>query len=134
MFDHSQVVGDEQVGQPALLLEVMQQIDDLRLHRNIQSAHRLVADDQLRFNSQCTGNTDALALSATELMRIAQRVHWVETDGFQQFRDSFSARFGAVRQVVNVNGFANDFACGHAWVQRAVGILKNHLQLSPPCP
>ena len=127
-------MGDEQVGQPALLLEVMQQIDDLRLHRNIQSAHRLVADDEFRFNSQCPRNADALALSATELMRIAQRVRWVETDGFQQFRDSFSARSGAVRQFVDVNGFANDFACGHAWIQRAVGILKNDLQLSPPRP
>ena len=31
---------------PRLLLQILQQIDDLRLHRNIQRAHRFIAHDQ----------------------------------------------------------------------------------------
>ena len=43
---HGQVVGDEKVGQPVLGLEVLEQVDDLRLDRDIERGDRLVADDE----------------------------------------------------------------------------------------
>ena len=48
VLDHRQVVRDEQVGQAELVLQVHQQVDDLRLHRHVERRHRLVADDQAR--------------------------------------------------------------------------------------
>ena len=45
---HREVVGDEQVGEAELLLQVFEQVDDLRLDRDVERRDRLVADDQLR--------------------------------------------------------------------------------------
>ena len=44
--DQPQVVRDEQVGQLEALLKIHQQIDHLRLHRNIEGGNRFVGDDQ----------------------------------------------------------------------------------------
>ena len=69
MFDDAQVVGDEQISQMHLLLQLLQQIDDLRLNRNIEGRHRLIADDKLGTDRQGAGDADALALAAAEFMR-----------------------------------------------------------------
>ena len=46
VVDHRQIVRDEQIGEAELLLQVLQQIEDLRLHRNVERRDRLVADDR----------------------------------------------------------------------------------------
>ena len=56
-----------------LVLQIHQQIDDLRLNRHIQRGHRFVADDQLRIERQRARDADALALAAGEFVRI--RLH-----------------------------------------------------------
>jgi hypothetical protein len=66
VFHHREIVRDEQIRHAPLLLQIAQQIDDLRLHRNVQRAHRLVADDQFRFHRQRARDADALALAAAE--------------------------------------------------------------------
>ena len=43
-----EIMRDEQVGKPQVLLQIVQQVEHLRLDRDIQRAHRLVADDELR--------------------------------------------------------------------------------------
>ena len=48
VLDDAQVVGDEQVGQAELVLQVLEQVEDLRLDRDVERRDRLVADDQLR--------------------------------------------------------------------------------------
>ena len=48
MPHNRQVVGDEEVGEALLLLQILQQIDDLRLHRNIQRRDRLIAHHKAR--------------------------------------------------------------------------------------
>ena len=72
--DHREVVGDDQVGQAELVLQVLQQVDHLGLHRDVQRGHRLVGDDQVRVDRQRPGDADALPLAAGELVRVlAQR-------------------------------------------------------------
>jgi hypothetical protein len=46
--DHAEVVGDEDVGELELVLEVLEQVDDLGLDRDVQRGDRLVGDDQPR--------------------------------------------------------------------------------------
>ncbi len=67
--DHRQVVGDEQVGQRQLGLELVQQVDDAGLDRDVQRRDRLVQHDQLRLQREGAGDADALALTAGELLR-----------------------------------------------------------------
>ena len=73
VLDQPQVVRDEQVGQLQLLLQIHQQVDDLRLHRHVERRHRLVGDDQRRVQRERARQADALPLAAAELVRIARR-------------------------------------------------------------
>jgi len=41
-------VADEQVGQAEALLKILHQVQDLRLHGNVQRGGRLVADQEFR--------------------------------------------------------------------------------------
>ena len=43
-----EVVRDEEVGDPELVLQVSEQVEDLGLDGHVQGADRFVADDQLR--------------------------------------------------------------------------------------
>ena len=95
--DDRQVVGDEQVGEIELLLERLEQVDDLRLDRDVERRHRLVGDDEVRVDRERAGDADALALTAGELVRIAARRVRGEPD------DSSSSRTRAatVRRVAS---------------------------------
>ena len=64
MLYHRKIVADEQVGQPQIAPQFRQQIEDLRLHRNIQSAGRFIADDNTRPQHKGARNRHALALAA----------------------------------------------------------------------
>jgi hypothetical protein len=64
-----QVVGDEQVCQRELGLELLQQVDDLRLNRDVERGDGLVRDDEVWVDRQRTGDPDPLALAAGELVR-----------------------------------------------------------------
>ena len=64
LTDHGEVVGDEQIGEAALVTEIHQQVEDLGLHRDIECRDRFVADNELRLDRQRPGNSDPLPLSA----------------------------------------------------------------------
>jgi hypothetical protein len=59
----AEVVRDEDIREPELVLDVFEQVDDLCLDRDVEGRDRLVGDDQLRLQRQGAGNSDALALS-----------------------------------------------------------------------
>src|SRR5699024_9647699 len=65
------VVGDEEIGQPELVLQILEQVDDLRLNRDIERGNRLVADDEIRICGERAGDADTLSLTAGELVRVA---------------------------------------------------------------
>ncbi len=50
VVDHGEIVRDEEIGEPEFLLQILQQIDDLRLDRHVERGDRLVADDELRLD------------------------------------------------------------------------------------
>ncbi len=59
-----EVVGDEQVGEPEVPLEVLEEVEDLRLDGDVERGDGLVADDQLGVEREGAGDADALALAA----------------------------------------------------------------------
>ena len=61
---HGEIVRDEQEGQPALGLEILEQVEDLGLDRDVERRDRLVADDQVGIEREGAGDADALALAA----------------------------------------------------------------------
>src|SRR5215472_19260796 len=80
VLDHAEVVADEEIGQAELLAERDEEVDDLRLDRDVERGDRLVADHKLRLDRERTGDAEALALPARELVRIAPFVEGIEPD------------------------------------------------------
>ena len=61
--DDRKIMPDEEIGQTVLLLQVLEQVQHLALHRNIQCGDRFIADDQVRLQRNGAGNADAPALA-----------------------------------------------------------------------
>ena len=68
IVDHREVMRDEQVGQPEVVLQCLEQIENLRLDRDVKRRGRLVANDQLRLDGQCTRNGYALPLAGSRMV------------------------------------------------------------------
>jgi hypothetical protein len=61
---------NKQVGEPQTLLHIHEQVDDLRLDRDVERGNRLVGDQQARLERERAGNAYTLALAAREFVRI----------------------------------------------------------------
>ena len=69
MADEAQVVRHEQDRQLQSRLQLEQQVDHLRLHRDVEGGDHLVGDQAVRPDGQSAGDGDPLALAARELVR-----------------------------------------------------------------
>jgi hypothetical protein len=65
---YSEIVSNEQIGEPESRLKRHQQVDDLRLDRNVKGTDRLIADDEIWLQSQSPSDSNTLKLTARELM------------------------------------------------------------------
>ena len=133
VMHHRHVVTDEQVAQSELVLQIVEQVQDLRLDGDVQRLGRLVADDESRLHRKRSGDADALPLAAAELVRIAIGGLLPESAAFEQLLDA-NAEFVAGRQTVHHERLADETADPHAGVQRAAGILEYDLHLTTQCP
>src|SRR5205085_4750532 len=82
--DDAEVVRDEYVGQAQLVLKLVEQVDHLRLDRDVERGDRLVEQDQLGVDGERSGYSDPLALAAGELVREAVEMLRAETYSLQQ--------------------------------------------------
>ncbi len=130
MFHDGEVVGDEEVSEAAFPLEILEEIDDLGLDADVEGADGLVADDESRFHGKGPGDADALALASAERKRMAAGMIGMEPDGFQEFGDARGTRGTVWGEPVDVEGFADGFTDGEVGIERAVGVLEDHLDLS----
>ena len=125
--DHRKVVGDEQVGQIPLLLQLGQQVQHLGADGNVQRGDRLVCDDEVRFHDQRPGNADALTLTAGELVGEAAGKFRKQThvgQGACHFGLTFA--FGQVMPA-RVKAFADNIIHLRPFIQGGHGILEDHL-------
>ena len=70
IFNHREVVGDEEVCKPRLVLDVLHQVDNLRLNGHIERRDTLIGNDQLRVHDKRPGDADTLPLTTGKLMRV----------------------------------------------------------------
>ena len=108
--DDVEVVRDEDVGQAEVALQVLEQVQDLRLHRDVERRDGLVADDQLRIDGERAGDADALALAAGELVREAVVVLRVEADDLEQLLDAALDLGRRCRCLCTSSGLGDDEA------------------------
>jgi hypothetical protein len=64
-----QIVRDEQVGEPAFVLQPDHQVQHLGLDGNVERRERLIGDDDLGADGEGTGDPDSLPLTAAERHR-----------------------------------------------------------------
>src|ERR1017187_7926445 len=69
VFDHREIVSDKQVRELELFLKFLKQIDDLRLHADVECADWFVAHDKFWFHGERARDADALSLAAAEFVR-----------------------------------------------------------------
>ena len=119
-------MGDEQIGQPKLGLQVFEHVDDLCLHRHIERRDRLVTDNQVGLQRDSTGNADTLALAAGELMGEAGRRIRRQADAIEQVGHGLPTR-GRCPDSGDFQRLGDQLAHAHARVEAGIGILENHL-------
>ncbi len=128
-----EVMGDEQVGEAELALEVLQKIDDLRLDRDVERRHRLVTDDQPRRKRERAGDPDPLALPSRELVWIPIDVRRVEADHVEQLAHARPA-IAARAHTVHDERLPDNVPDRHPRVQGRIGVLEHDLELAPHAP
>jgi hypothetical protein len=131
---HAQIMGNEQDREAEPRLQIQQQVDDLRLHGNVEGGDDLVGDDHLGLDRERSRDADALALAAAERVGIALGRRGRQPDQLEQLGD---ARGGFARrpQIVEADRLGEGLADGQARIERAVGILEHHLDaavIAPP--
>ena len=125
--DDGEVVGDEEVGQVELLLQLDEQVEHLRLDRDVERGHRLVGDDELRAQHEGAGEADPLALAAAELVRVAPGRLGAEADALEHLDHGLVAPLAL--EPVDPQALADEVAHLHARVERADGVLEDDLHV-----
>src|SRR5882757_11226357 len=133
MGDDGEVVRDEQIGEAVLALQVDQQVDHLRLDRDVERRYRFITYNKARPERQRAGNADALPLPAGELMRVVLHLVGPQADLREQFGDPFLL-LAAGREPMDAERFADDIAGGHARIERGERILEYDLHRAPMRP
>ena len=124
--DDAEIVRDEQVGEPHLALQVGEEVEHLRLDRDVEGRDRLVGDDQLRLEHQRAGDGDALALAAGEHVRVAAVVLRPQADLRHHVARPRGA-LGTAELGVDGERLFQDRADLLARIEGAVGVLEDEL-------
>ena len=124
----TEVVGHQDQAQPVVDGELLQQVEDLHPHGDVERADRFVGHEQCgpRSDRACDGN--ALLLAAGELVRVAPPPLGVEPDCREHLDDP---RVVVARHVEADERLTHDRRDGHAWIERRQRVLQHDLGLSP---
>ena len=126
MADDREIVRDEEVGELELLLELFEQVDHLRLDRDVEGGDGLVGDDEVRVGRESAREADPLALAARELVRVAGGRVGGQADGLEQLAHPLP-RPGPAREAVRAERLADDAPDAVPRVERGERILEDHL-------
>jgi len=126
MLDDGEVVTDEEIGEAELAAQLGQKVQDLRLHRDVERAGRLVADDDARVQDEGAGDGDPLTLAARQfsgqaLAHLARQAH-----PHQHLVDPLCG-LAAVDIALRTQRQGDDVAHARQRIERGEGILEDRL-------
>ena len=110
---------DEKEGESPLLLQLLEQLQNLRLQRHVERRRRFVGDHDGGARRERHGDHDALLLPAREFVRIARECVAAQgnADAFEPF-ERFLFRIGRGHRPVRLDHFDELVAHGHDGVER----------------
>ena len=112
------------------IAQLYQEVEDLRLDRDVQGRDRLVGDHELGAGGDRPGDADALALAARELVRIARGGVCTEPDQLEQLGHA-GAALGPAAEAMDQQRLLDARADPHARIERGVRVLKDDLHVAP---
>jgi hypothetical protein len=124
---HTEVVGNQEHGQPALVYFPAQELEDLRLDRDVESRGRLVGEQNVRIAGERNGYERALSHPSAQLVRVAsqcaKRIWHAELA-----EESGSSRpcLTSADGEVHAHRFGDLEADGAHGVQRREWVLEDH--------
>ncbi len=123
---HAQIVGDEQHRHAALLLQLLEQLQDLRLDGDIERGGGLVGDQQVGLVGERHGDHHPLTLAAGELIGVGVEalLGLGEADLAQQLEHA-RLHGGLVEAVVQLHDLADLRADGVQRVERGHRLLED---------
>ena len=124
--DRREVVRDEEVGEVEPPLQVHEEIEDLRAHRDVERRHGLVADDERRIGGERPRDRDALPLAPRELERSPLAVVRLEPDELEQ-RGNAPALLLRLAPVQEQQRLGHDLLDRQQRVERVPRVLEHHL-------
>ena len=107
------------------LLQLADQLEDLRLHGDVEGGDRLVGDEHLGLEGERPGDADALALAAGEFMRIAVGRLDRKPDEVEQV--AARAQSAALGHALRDRTLGDDAPDRAARVERGIRVLEHHL-------
>ena len=111
------------------MLQLDEQVQHLRLDRDVEGGDGLVGDDELRLQHERAREPDPLALAAAEHVRVAVGRLLAEPDALEHVDHDVLAIL--LVQAVDAQALADEAAHGHARVERADGVLEDDLHVAP---
>ena len=127
VLDDREIVADEQQREAEPALQVLEQVDDLRLDRHVERRHRLVADDEVGLGGERAGDADALALAAGELVGPAVRGVARQAYGVEQHVDAPVEVGLRGREAEIADRLGEDVAHSQARIEARERVLEHHL-------
>ena len=122
---------NEQEREVEPLTQVEDEVEDLRLDRDVEGGHGLVGEDELRRHREGTGDADALALAATELVRVAPGVLAPQPDLLEVVPGALVAHLPIAPAVLGIglgqHPLPDDVADRHPRVQAGHRVLEDDL-------
>ncbi len=124
--DHGQIVADEDAGEAELAPGALEEVQHLRLNRDVECRGRLIEEQETRAQHDGPGDGHPLLLAARELVRIALEQGAREPDGGQGLVEP-GRPLGATVDAVHLERRQQDPADGLARVERGAGVLEHGL-------
>jgi len=115
--DDVEIVRNEEISNPKFLAKIQQQVHNLCLDRDIERAQRLITNDEVRFESECSGNAYPLTLPPAEFVRVARHAIRAKSYLVEQLSNERFAFGNGLADIVDNERFGNDLFDGHSGVE-----------------
>ena len=131
---HAQVVGDEEVRQLLLLLELLHEVEHLGADGYVQGRDGLIGHHHLRLHDHGPGDADALALATRKLVGVAGQMFRQEADLLDHVLHLLHPLGLTGVEVEVTQALGNDVVHGSPLIQAGCGVLEDHLDVADDLP